>query len=152
MSWGDAAAAARNPEIKSPPNTLWFLNIAESDYPGRVHPCLGEGGLEGHGGWKCVCAVGGSFSLPFTPSFPSWCRTHPVIFPTQVKQELCVRLLGEHCSVGFGGFFLRLKLKGGCLSNCCLLWAWRLEQRWSFDAATELGFGAWLHSSVHTQP
>lgn len=60
-----------------------------------------------------MCAVGGSFSLPFTPSFPSWCRTHPVIFPTQVKQELCVRRLGEHCSVGFGGFFFKAKIKRG---------------------------------------
>lgn len=68
---------------------------------------------------------GGSFpphSICRLSPFSSWCRTQPVIFSTEVKQQLCKRRFGERCYVGFRGF-LKLKIKGGCLSNCCLLWA-----------------------------
>lgn len=60
-----------------------------------------------------VCVRWGALFLShLPPPFPSWCRTHPVIFPTQVKQELCERRLGEHCSVGFGGFFKAKNKRG----------------------------------------
>lgn len=60
----------------------------------------------------CVWKGGALLFLSYLSPPPSWCRTHPVIFSTQVKQELCERRLGEHCSVGFGDF-LKAKNKRG---------------------------------------
>lgn len=57
LSSGDATA--RSPEIKFPPNTLWFLNIAGNDYPGKVHPGLGEDSRGMEVGNVCVCVGGG---------------------------------------------------------------------------------------------
>lgn len=93
---------------------------------------------------------GGKIKLPFSPLFffSSWCRTQSVIFSTQIKQQLARDAWVSAGMLAFG--FLRLKIRGGCLPNCCLLWAWSLEERWSFDAAAELGIGAWLRQSVHT--
>lgn len=119
LSPGDAA---RNSKIKSPPNTSVVFKYSRGRLP-RQGPPRPRGGLRE---MEVGRGRGGSFPPPHSicrlSPFSSWCRTQPVIFSTEVKQQLCKRRFGERCYVGFRGF-LKLKIKGGCLSNCCLLWA-----------------------------
>lgn len=71
------------PKLSLHQTHLWVLNIAGDDYPGRVHPGLGEG-LRGK-----EVGSGGKIKLPFPPSFFLLLLVqNSVIFSTQIKQQL----------------------------------------------------------------
>lgn len=74
------------PKLSLHQTHLWFLNIAGDDYPGRVHPGLGEG-LRGK-----EVGSGGKIKLPFCPPlfffFFLLLVQNSVIFSTQIKQQL----------------------------------------------------------------
>ena len=74
---------------------------------------------------------GGKRKLPFSPlffpPFCSWCRTQSVIFSTQIKQQLVTDAWVSAGMLALG--FSRLKIRGGCIPNCCFFWAWSMEER-----------------------
>ena len=65
--------------------------------------------------------------LFFFSPFCSWCRTQSVIFSTQNKQQFVTDAWVSAGMLALG--FSRLKIRGGCIPNCCFFWAWSLEER-----------------------
>lgn len=108
------------PKLSLHQTHLWFLNIAGDDYPGRVHPGLGEG-LRGDGGrhWR-------ENKTPFPPPLLLLLLLFFFFFPSVLGAELCHflnpnqttacdRRLSERWYVGFGVF--KAKNKRGAVSQ-----------------------------------